>query len=92
MARQRGLPRTGARIRRRSWTELGLAVQHQRLALGLTLRALADELGASASSLSRVERGVMGPGDHAPAIAAWLGWPVADVHALGQPPAGRSRD
>jgi DNA-binding XRE family transcriptional regulator len=62
-----------------SRSELGLEVQRRRLEAGWTCRRLAAELGVAASTVSRVERGEMGPADAAVALAAWLGWTPEEV-------------
>ncbi len=71
MAQQKSLVNTG---------ELGRAIQRKRQEQGLSLRAVADETGVSASTLSRIENGTGKPdADNIARLTAWLNVPMERI-------------
>ena len=60
--------------------ELGRAIKRRREELKLSLRDVADEIGVSASTLSRIENGTGKPdADNIARITRWLDMPVDRV-------------
>ncbi|MCS6874017.1 MAG: helix-turn-helix domain-containing protein [Pyrinomonadaceae bacterium] len=60
--------------------ELGKRVKEQRERQGLSLRDLASQIGISASTLSRIEKGTGKPdADNIAKLASWLNIPVDRV-------------
>src|SRR3569833_753494 len=65
--------------------ELGARLRELRLQSGTSLRALARELGISASAVSQIERGVMRPSvSRLIAFVSALGVPLSAVFAAGE--------
>lgn len=60
--------------------ELGQIIKRRRTELRLSLRAVADKTGVSASTLSRIENGTGKPvADNIVRISKWLGIPIDRV-------------
>jgi transcriptional regulator with XRE-family HTH domain len=60
--------------------ELGRAIRRKREELNLSLRAVADETGVSASTLSRIENGTGKPdADNIARLTGWLNMPMERV-------------
>ncbi len=66
--------------------ELGRAIKRHRDELKMSLRDVADEIGVSASTLSRIENGTGKPdADNIARITRWLDMPVDRVMNSGRP-------
>ena len=65
--------------------ELGRAIKRHREELKMSLRDVADEIGVSASTLSRIENGTGKPdADNIARLASWLDMPIERVMHHGQ--------
>src|SRR6476620_2554371 len=64
--------------------ELGRAIKRHREELKMSLRDVADEIGVSASTLSRIENGTGKPdADNIARLASWLDMPIERVMHQG---------
>ncbi len=61
-------------------SELGRVIKRKREELGMSLRAVAQVTGVSASTLSRIENGTGKPdADNIARLAAWLNMPIERI-------------